>query len=242
MKKTKTKSKKPAKSMLALAADLKVSRSTLYGWKAAGAPIDKGEAAVLEWAIKENRRGQDNDEMRTAKMGVLNQTERRLKLANDEKSKGILKREDVERESAKAMAIIWQALELSFGNELPPELAHRSAQEIASLLGVQFKKLTGILRLEFRRFFDSEKVPAGEYQAVKLSAEAVAVMAVLDGKAFHENVSHEWTTFLEWKKKDHAERAEGRREWCQKRAAAGLPVPDATDAELAAHPGLKRME
>jgi len=39
---------------------------------------------------------------------------------------------------------------------------------------------------------------------------------------------------------EKAERKAKRRAWCQERAAAGLPVPDATDAELREHPGLKR--
>ena len=238
----KKKSQKPNKSMVALAESMRISRSTLYTWKQAGAPIDRGEGAILEWAMAENRRGSDTDEMRGAKLGVLRETERRLKIANDEKSKGILKREDVEREAAHVMGMLWQTLDRAFGYELPPQLVGRTdPAEIATLLGVQLDKFKEVLRLEFRKQ-DGKEIPASEYEAVKLSAEAVAVLQVCSHRAWEEKISHEWTSFLDWKRKDEAERAAARREWCQKRAAAGRPVPDASDAELAAHPGLKRTE
>ena len=235
------KSKTPNKSMVALAANIGVSRTTLYTWKEAGAPVDKGEGAILEWAMAENRRGSDNDEMRAAKLGVLRETERRLKIANDEKSKDILKREDVEADAARAMGLLWQTLDLAFGYELPPYLVGRSVEEIATGLGVQLDKFKAVLRLEFRKA-DGEEIPASEYEAVKLSAEAVAVLQVCARRAWEEKVTSEWSWFQDWKRKVEVESAAARRAWCQKRAAAGLPVPDASDMELAAHPGLKRTE
>ena len=236
--------KKPQKidkTISAKAASIGVSRSTLYAWKEAGAPIDKGEGAILEWAMAENRRGSDTDEMRAAKLGVLRQTERRLKIANDEKSKDILKRADVEREAAQAMGLLWQTLDKAFGYELPPDLVGRNVGEIATLLGVQLDKFKGVLRLEFRKM-DGTAIPAAEYEAVKLSAEAVAVLRVCSSRAWAEKIEHEYRAFLEWKKERDAGSAAMRRAWCQKRAAAGLPVPDASDAELNQHPGLKRTE
>lgn len=235
------KSQKPKKSMFALAANIGVSRTTLYTWKEAGAPVDKGEGAILEWAMAENRRGSDNDEMRAAKLGVLRETERRLKIANDEKSKDILKREDVEADAARAMGLLWQALDRAFGYELPPDLVGRSVEEIATGLGVQLDKFKEVLRLEFRKM-DGQEIPAAEYEAVKLSAEAVAVLHVCARRALEEKVTSEWSWFQDWKRKVEVESAAARRAWCQKRAAAGLPVPDASDMELAAHPGLKRTE
>jgi hypothetical protein len=233
--------KKPNKTMVALAANIGISRTTLYSWKEAGAPIDKGEGAILEWAMAENRRGSDTDEMRAAKLGVLRETERRLKIANDEKSKDILKRADVEREAAQAMGLLWQTLDRAFGYELPPDLFGRSVEEIATRLGAQLDKFKSVLRLEFRKV-DGAEIPASEYEAVKLSAEAVAALQVCDHRAWEEKVTSDWTQFKDWKRKGEAESAAARRAWCQKRAAAGLPVPNATDAELAEHPGLKRTE
>src|ERR1035437_10636682 len=146
------KPQKPDKTISAKAASIGVSRSTLYAWKEAGAPIDKGEGAILEWAMAENRRRSDSDEMRAAKLGVLRQTERRLKIANDEKSKDILKRADVERDAARARGLLWQILARAFGYELPPQLVGcNDANEIASRLAVQLDKFKGVLRLEFRR-------------------------------------------------------------------------------------------
>jgi hypothetical protein len=238
----KKKSKNPKKSMMALAASMNVSRTTLYSWQKSGAPIDRGEAAILEWAMAESRRGSDSDEMRAAKLGVLRETERRLKIANDEKSKGVLRRQDVEREAAQAMGLLWQALDRAFGYELPPQLAGRTdTAEIATLLSVQLDKLKEVLRLEFRKV-DGAAIPASEYEAVKLSAEAVAVLQVCTHRASAEKIEHEYRAFLEWKKERDAGSAAMRRAWCRERAAAGLPVPDASEAELAAHPGLKRTE
>lgn len=238
MKKTPQKTRK---TMTSLAANIGVSRTTLYSWKEAGAPVDKGEGEILEWAMAENRRGSDNNEMRAAKLGVLRETERRLKIANDEKSKDILKREDVERDAAQAMGLLWQTLDRAFGYELPPDLFGRSVQEIETRLGVQLDKFKEVLRLEFRRV-DGQEIPASEYEAVKLSAEAVAVLQFCDSRAWEEKVTSEWTWFKDWKRKSEAEAAAARRAFCRQRAAAGLPVPDESAEELAAHPGLKRSE
>jgi hypothetical protein len=139
------------------------------------------------------------------------------------------------------MGLLWQTLDRAFGYELPPQLVGcNDVHEIASRLAVQLEKFKGVLRLEFRKVA-GEAVLAAEYEAVKLSAEAVAALQVCTHRAYEEKVSAEWSSFMDWKRKDEAERAAMRRAWCQKRAAAGLPVPDASDAELAAHPGLKRQ-
>lgn len=236
----KKKSPKPAKSMVALAASMGISRTTLYSWKEAGAPIDKGEGAILEWAMAENRRGSDTDEMRDAKLGVLRQTERRLKIANDEKSKGILKREDVEREAAQAMGLLWQTLDRAFGYELPPQLVGRTdPAEIATLLDLQLSKFKEVLRLEFRKV-DGEEIPASEYEAVKLSAEAAAVLQVCSRRAWAEKIGNEYQAFVDWREKEHAELKRKRHAWLTEAAATGKAVPNATDEELAQYPGLHR--
>jgi hypothetical protein len=236
------KPQKPNKSMVALAASIGISRTTLYSWKEAGAPIDRGEGAILEWAMAENRRGSDNDEMRAAKLGVLRETERRLKIANDEKTSVILKREDVEREAAQAMGLLWQSLDRAFGYELPPQLVGCSdANEIASRLAVQLEKFKGVLRLEFRRV-DGEQIPAAEYLAVQLSAEAVTVLQICSHRAWNEKVTAEWSRFMDWKRLTDEQQAARRRAWCIEAAAKNLPVYDATAEELAAYPGLRNRD
>jgi hypothetical protein len=236
------KTQKPRKTMTSLAANIGVSRTTLYSWKEAGAPIDKGEGAILEWAMAENRRGSDTDEMRTAKLGVLRETERRLKIANDEKSKDILKRADVERDAAQAMGLLWQTLDRAFGYELPPQLVGcNDVREIATRLGVQLEKFKGFLRLEFRKV-DGAEIPASEYEAVKLSAEAVAVLQVCDHRAWEEKVTVAWSGFMDWKRLTDEQQAARRRAWCIEAAAKNITVYDASDAELSAHPGLRRRD
>jgi hypothetical protein len=236
------KPQKIRKTMTSLAASMGISRSTLYTWKETGAPIDKGEGAILEWAMAENRRGADTDEMRAAKLGVLRQTERRLKIANDEKSKDILKRADVEREATQAMGLLWQTLDKAFGYELPPQLVGcNDVHEIASRLAVQLDKFKGVLELEFRRV-DGEAIPASEFEAVKLSAEAVEVLQVCNRRAWDEKVTVAWSGFMDWKRLTDDQQAARWRAWLLEAAAKGIAVPCATDAELVAYPGLKRTE
>ena len=239
MKKT---TKNPNKSMVAIASSMGISRSTLYAWKEAGAPIDKGEGAILEWAMAESRRGSDTDEMRTAKLGVLRETERRLKLANDEKSKGILKREDVQRSAAQTMALLWQTLDRAFGYELPPQLVNRGdPAEIATLLEAQLDKFKQILRLEFRKL-EGEAVPDSEYEAVKISAEATAVLAACTAKAWETKIDYEYKAFVEWRRQQQEDLKRRRHAWLTEAAATGKGVPNATVEELAKYPGLKRTD
>lgn len=230
---------KKSKSMMKLAADLNVSRTTLYSWKEAGAPVEKGEAAILEWCMNENRRGNDTDEMKAAKLSVLKETFRHLKLKNDERSESVVTLAEVQADAAQAMTIFWQALDVAFGNELPPQLVGCTAPDIAERLAVQLDKLKAVIRLEFSRIAGL-KISAADYQAVKLSTEAKAALDVCEGRAWNERIHHEWQRFMDWKRKADAESNAGRRAWCRERAAAGLPVPDASDEEISENPGLKR--
>jgi hypothetical protein len=233
---------KPPKSMVAIAASMGISRSTLYAWKEAGAPIDKGEGAILEWAMQENRRGSDTDEMRAAKLGVLRETERRLKIANDEKSKDILKREDVQREASRTMALLWQTLDRAFGYELPPQLVNRAdPAEIATMLEAQLNKFKEVLRLEFRKL-DGEAVPDSEYEAVKISAEATAVLAACTAKAWETKIDYEYKAFVEWRRQQQEDLKRRRHAWLTEAAATGKAVPNATAEELVKYPGLKRTD
>jgi len=227
------------KSMMQLAAKIGVSRSTLYSWKEAGAPIDKGEGAILEWALAENKRG-DSDEIKKARHNVLVETHRSLKLKNDERSTTVLKREQVEADASQAMSLFWQALDEAFGNSLPPMLAGLSAAEISAKLGLQLDKLKSVCRLELSRIA-GEKILAPDFEAAKLSIEGRAAMQVCTRRAWDEKLSAEWQSFMDWKRQIETERKAKRRAWCQERAAAGLPVPDATGEEIREHPGLKRQ-
>jgi hypothetical protein len=237
----KTKQEKTTKSMMSKAAKLGVSRSTLYSWKEAGAPTDKSEAEILAWAMAETKRGPDTDAMRTAKLGVLRETERRLKIANDDKTKSIVRREDVEHDIGQLFSVLWQCMDNAFGNELPPLLVSLDAHQIASRLDMQLQRFKGVLRVEWKRVCGEEITPA-DYEAVKLSIEAIAALRACEKRSWEERIHHEWTSFLDWKRKGEQASNEARREWCQKRAEAGLPVPNATDQELRDHPGLKRKE
>jgi hypothetical protein len=241
MSKTKKSQKTPKKSLMSKAAGLGVSRSTLYAWREQGAPIDKGEAAILEWALAENKKPQDSEELRAAKIAVLRQTERRLKIANDTKAKEILLRPDVERAMGQIFSVLWQTMDAAFQNELPPSLVALDAHQIAARLNIQLEKFREILRVEWKRVCGAE-ITAADYQAAQLSIEAQAALRVCEARTWKENIHHEWTSFQSWKLNDDRRRAEHRREWCQKQAAAGMTVPNATSEELAQHPGLKRTE
>jgi hypothetical protein len=233
----KTKQKK-SKSMSQLAAQLGVSRSTLYAWRDSGAPVDNGEVAVVKWAMSEHRRGADSDEMRAAKLAVLRETERRLKIANDAKAGATMPRSEAEGEAGRAMAVLWQALDEALGYELPAALAGRTALEIQARLNTQLEKLKAAARMEFQKL--AGNTTTEDFKTIVLAIETRSALRACEQRAREEHIHDSWQCFMDWKRTDDAQRAEGRAQWCKSRAAAGLPVPDATEAELPQFPGLKR--
>jgi hypothetical protein len=234
MKKKPAKSEKSSKSksMMAMAAALGVSRTTLYTWRDAGAPIDKGEGAIVEWAMAENRRGSDNDEMRAAKLDVLRETARRLKIQNDVKTPEILKKDEVERDLGQILSTIYQILDLAFSNDLPQLLADLPIIEVAIRLRAQREKLTGVIRLEFQKMNGLQIKPA-DYSEVALHADAKMVFATLDGLAFKERVENDWREFKVWLEDVRQRRKENWERVLREASAAGVPVPNATPEEMA---------
>src|SRR5262245_45768394 len=85
MKKPRHKKQAKKANKSTLARDLGIDRGTLRGWEKLGAPIADGADAVVEWALKNDRRAFEPEELRAARIGVLLETQRKLKLANDER-------------------------------------------------------------------------------------------------------------------------------------------------------------
>ena len=135
-----------AKSKSSMAARLGVSRSTLYEWKSAGAPIEKGDAAVLEWVMAEAKGTKDSAEMRNAKLAFIRENERRLKLANDIKAGRYADRDKVSDGIAKCVAILFQELDRRFISELPPQIVNMEAPAIAKKCRQQIEALKGQLK------------------------------------------------------------------------------------------------
>lgn len=74
-----------------------------------------------------------------------------------------------------------------------------------------------------------------EMTAAQWQAEADAMREMLAS-----GTEDEVRDFRAWRARQQQEQAAKRAEWCRSRAAEGLPVPDASDVEMAATPGLKR--
>ena len=133
MKKPKKQHRK-RQTKASLAARLGLSRSTLHEWKAKGCPVDEGDQAVLSWAMSASRRGFESDDIRVAKLEVLTETGRRLKLANDAKQDLTILKTDVQAVMAKAMALLFAEMERKFSLELPPALKGLGEVEIQKQL------------------------------------------------------------------------------------------------------------
>lgn len=123
--------KKPTKAQLAKA--LNISRSTLHTWEIAGAPVDKGEEAITEWAMANTRKAEP-DTIQAAKLEVLRETARRLKLANDEKSGRTINKEEVIGAIKKAVSLQAQVMDKKFRVDAPPALTGLDAKAIESWL------------------------------------------------------------------------------------------------------------
>lgn len=221
------------------AARLGISRTTLYKWKTAGAPIEKGEAAILEWAINEQRGGRDSDEVKAARVDVLKETARKLKTANDLKSGEVIELSKAMQEAKDGMAIVWAGLD-RIANELPPRLTGVTVTESARVIRMHVEGIKQAFRSAFAELEGESLDPSANLRA----AEAIInrhVSEVLSKKAFDEKAAHWWSEFMDYKRRTEAERMEQRRAWCRERAAAGLPVPDASDEELKQVEGLKRL-
>jgi len=147
--KKKTKSLPRKQPYTALAASLGVARTTLYAWKHEGAPVDKGEGAVLAWAL-DNAKA-ESDDMRQAKLAVLTQTERRLKLQNDQRAGLVIDRATVADGIAKGVATMFSELDRVFTSELPPQLEALKAPAIAAKCREAIERLKATLRTEFEK-------------------------------------------------------------------------------------------
>lgn len=159
MKKTK-KPTKPAKkqSAMALAAALGVSRSTLYTWREAGAPVDGGEAEVLRWAMKNAKTGHDTDDVRKARLAVLLETARRLKLANDERDKLTLNKIEVRFAMAQSINLLFSTLDRLANVDWPPSLRGLNEQQICTVVKAGIEKLKDEFRAGLEKLLAEPEV------------------------------------------------------------------------------------
>jgi len=129
--KVKKASKKP-KSIRETAKVAGVPKSSVHKWKQEGAPTDD-VAALGEWIAQNDKRGHDPKKLQAAKLGVLRETERRLKIANDAKQRMVVDRAEVEGALQKIIPRFFDRIETAFAYELPPALAGKSPEAIATI-------------------------------------------------------------------------------------------------------------
>jgi len=156
--KTIRKSKTKRQSSRALAAKLGVSRSTLYDWKAKGAPMDRGSDAILSWALENVKRGHEAPEIQELKADVLRETARRLRLANDEKAGQTLDKLQAGLAITKSVTTFWNQIARLCETELPGELPGMTAPEIQAYLSAVSKRL----KTDLRDGLEAALIPQGK--------------------------------------------------------------------------------
>lgn len=136
---------------------------------------------------------------------------------------------------ASAMAMIFDTLDRAFGNELPATLAGAGPQEIGA-------KLTAILagaKEGMRRSFSPLGVDTASADLTIFTAPEIKVCT---DRARSEGVSDLWARFQQFRFNVESATRTNREGWLELRMAAGLPVYDATQEELAKFPGLKNRD
>lgn len=137
----KRRSRRKRQSKTGLAARLGVSRSTVHEWRQRGCPVSEGDEAVLSWAMANARRGFESNDIREARLGVLRQTERRLRLGNDVKSDVMLQKGEVQFAIAKAVNMFLTSLDRLADQELPAVLKGCNEIAIQSRLTEAFRRV-----------------------------------------------------------------------------------------------------
>lgn len=244
MKAKNSKSRTKSKAMTAskLAQMLGVSRQLIAAHrKHPGAPKLQDVAGWTLFLAERGRAGSAPPELRQAiaqaRLGILNETKSRLARENAVADGEMMLVSDARRQAAEAWGFLFSALQQG-RDELPPQLAGLDAQEVDRHLTVFIERL----RIQAKVKFDDV---AGKLSDADIEVEvqkhlASHVAAACGQRAFSMGESHLWQSFMDWKRKDEAEAKAGRAAWCASRAKSGQPVPDATDAELAQFPGLRR--
>lgn len=229
--------KKPKKpTTTALARKLGVSRSTLYQWREDGAPLDKGESAVLAWAMKETRRNQPDNELRAAKLAVLRETERRLKTANDVKSRAVVSLSEVNAAWSTAIGLLWHGLG-RLADELPPAISGLSPDAMGRSIALAVDCLKADMSAALNEHL-GQKIDVAD---AKNQVIAKHVFEVVSARTFHERCEQDYRQFKKWLTEETKLTAEHRERWLRARAAAEMPVPNASDDEVAKF-NVKRAE
>lgn len=217
-----------------------VESSLATGAPAALSRLEQSEAASFNAMQAET--DPDERERRRREWLATSEALRKADVSLDQvrrESGQIMLRSEAEQQAADACYLIFLALQQTFANELPPRLVGLSDVEIGVMLQSQINRMREVLRTEFGRL-SGKKVVSEDFKKIALCEDARLALFVCSQKAFTERVSNLWSEFLEWRKQIERDRCQHRREWCMKRVSEGLPVPDATDAELREIPGLKR--
>jgi hypothetical protein len=130
-------------------------------------------------------------------------------------------------------------LESSLG-QLPPMVEGRSLPEINSRCRTIIEQLKAELR---RSLAHAAGEKFDETAAVREAEQHIRreVSDQVNRITFAERTAHEYRLFQDWLAEEKELRSEQRGRWLKYRAAAGLPVPDATEAELKEHKGLTRQ-
>jgi hypothetical protein len=160
-----------------------------------------------------------------------------LRLATE--SRELIPVADSEAAVGQAIGVLFAGLEMALG-ELPPMLEGRSLPEINS----RCQTIIELLKTELRRAFAQTSGENFDEGAAVQAGEQIIrreVFAAVNRIAFADRVAHEYGTFKQWLAEEKQLRSEQRGRWLKYRAAAGLPVPNASEAELREHPTLKRQ-
>ena len=143
--------KKP-NSTTKLANQIGISRSTLYGWRDEGAPLDKGAKAVLKWAADHGKELSDPKEIRAAmqieRLAILKANRARMERDNRVAAGEMMLTADARRQASEAMAATFGELERR-DRELPPALAGLSAVEIFKRMNADTESIRKTLKSKF---------------------------------------------------------------------------------------------
>lgn len=206
-----------------LANRLGIARSTLHTWEASGAPVERGEKAVREWAEKEALNpSADSPDLKEAKRLVLTETARRLKTANDTKDGLLVSRAEAETTIAEVTGALFHGLD-RLTAELPPKLAGLTPDAMQQQLLLSLDALKAGIRAAFA---DLNGAPADALEAVKRGEAALAkhVQATVGQRCFAERCEAEYLTFRRWLDEELKIRAEKFAEWQRLRGAMDKPT------------------
>jgi hypothetical protein len=135
---------------------LNVSRSTLFEWERRGCPVGDGDEAILAWAMKASRRGFESDDIRTAKLAVLHETARRLRLANEEKAGNTLSKPEIHSAISKAVNLMFATLDRYASVEWPVTLKGLVEAEISTKVKADIERIKDEFRSGLRKLSAEE--------------------------------------------------------------------------------------